>query len=240
VTQQYSIIAAAEQTLMNSGAPVAAGLAVGIAFVVAFSVFAQNLEQHKMYGHSDATPASWYFIENRMDNIKEQNPEAIVKKGIAPEIINTPLALVATSSEGRGHDEPGDPSPVLKDTSGISYSMYRAENGGNKTIALTIENNSPDDIAVFVFGIQGYVQITIPETGVTFEKGTVYRPVISDKYDVGKPPITSPYWILAGDSLTAYIQGDFDAERYSANMCYSYDLSDRTGSSNYCIPLSWP
>jgi hypothetical protein len=226
--------------MMNSGAPVAAGLAVGIAFVVTFSIFTQNPVQHKMYSHSDATPASWYFIENRIANIKEQNPEAIVKKGVASEIISVPLALVATSSEGTGYDDVSDQIPGLKDANGISYSMYRAENGGTETIALTIENNSPDDIAVFGLGIQGFIQINIPETGVTLERGTVYRPIISDKYDVGKPPITSPYWILAGDSLTAYIQGDFDTERYSTSMCYSYDLSDRTGDSNYCILLSWP
>jgi hypothetical protein len=220
--------------------PVIAGLAVGIAFVLSFAFMADNPAHFRSYGHSGAAPASWYLIQDKISDLEVRNPEATVKKGTALEVIkDVPIVLVAEKSDGMpAVDDPLDPT-VLPYDNGVSFSMYYENNEGVDMVAITIENISPDDIAVFALGIQGFIKVEIPETGASMEVNTVYRPVISDRYDVGRPPITSPYWIISGDSLTAYFQdSSLNADRYSAEVCYSYDLSDRSGGSNYCIILS--
>lgn len=225
----------------NDTLPVIAGLSIGIVFIIIFSILAQNPPQNRMYGHSGATPFSWILVQDKIENIKVQTPEAVVKKGTEPEIIikDVPLTLIAKTTEGTRPSDPPDPSLVAIDNNEITFSLYQGNKDGIDTIAVTLENNSPDDIAVFVLGIHGFIKNGIPETGATIETQTVYRPVISDPYDVAGATTTSPSWILAGDSLTAYIQfeDNLNTQRYSANACYSYDLSDRTGNSNYCMLL---
>jgi hypothetical protein len=224
----------------NAISPVIAGLSIGIALIIIFTILGQNPPQNRMYGHSGATPFSWILVQEQIENIKVQTPEAVVKKGTEPEITkDVSLTLIATTTEGTRPSDPPDPSLVAIDNNEITFSLYHGKKGSIDTVAVTLENNSPNDIAVFVLGIHGFIKNEISETGAIMEIETVYRPVISDPYDVAGATITSPSWILAGDSLTAYIrfEDNLKTQRYSANACYSYDLSDKMRNSNYCMLL---
>ena len=110
------------------------------------------------------------------------------------------------------------------------------KSGTKDTVAVTISNNTPDDIQVHGLVLAGYIH---GEVKTIESRSTFYSAVISTHYDVAGATITSPQWVLAGDSLTAYIQGDLNADGYGTSACYNFGASSpQSGDpSSHCVNI---
>lgn len=217
--------------------PVVAGLAIGVFLVTVFAIWVANASNTNIrFIHESSSASKGYLYATMLNDLyhNEQTPEAIVIRGTIEELKDIPLALVA---EKTGMVRAGDGSyfiPEEQDDDQITLGLYHGKNGMNDTVVVTISNDTPDDIQVHGLVLTGYVH---GEVQAIQARSAVYRPVISNPYDVAGATITSPQWILAGDSLTAYIQGDFNADGYGTSACYGFGASSAQSgeSSNHCV-----
>jgi hypothetical protein len=219
--------------------PVISGLAIGVFLVIVFAIWLANANNTSIrFIHESSSASKGYLYATMLKDLyhKEQTPEAIVIRGTIEEVKDILLNLVA---EKTGMVRAGDGSyfiPEEQDDDQITLGLYYGKDGMNETAAVTISNYTPDDIRVHVLVLAGYIH---GEVQAIESRSTVYRPVISDPYDVAGATITSPQWVLAGDSLTAYIQGDFNADGYGTSACYSFGASSpQSGNpSSHCVNI---
>jgi hypothetical protein len=226
----------------NEGAvvPVAAGLATGVFLVIVFAVlFANSMPPAGIrFIHEGSSANNGYLYATMLNDLylEEQTLEAIVLRGTTEELKDIPLTLVAIKN---GIVRAGDGSyfiPEEQDDDQITLGLYYGKDGMNESAAVTISNYTPDDIQVHALVLAGYIH---GEVQTIESRSTVYSPVISDPYDAAGATITSPQWVLAGDSLTAYIQGDFNADGYGTSACYSFGASSpQSGNpSSHCVNI---
>jgi hypothetical protein len=187
-------------------------------------------------------------IKERVESYKPrqlQSPPATILQD-EPKDFFDDLVLVAQTTNGVATIPSSDPlggDNYSNDTNGISLRLYHGVNAtsGSEIVAASLSNPAEGrTISVYQLAISGYVSIGDGSA----ESMLLDRPLISDKYNAIEPTTTNPITILAGESITAYIEGDsFDIDRYAASACYSYvdvDSSDRTNSdkelsNRYCF-----
>lgn len=223
-------------------------MAVGILAASATSYAAYvNAQQRDV--HADLERQS-QPINSPMDvakTIKQQNPEAEISQGMAAEILmDVPLEKIAGQSVASRPDQ-FDPRKSLNDT-GVGAELYFVGNSnGIDTVAISIKNANQKAIFITGLVVSGFVRGDFPGSAIE----SVYRPVISDPFDVVGATTTIPQLLRPGESITAYIQDELNAEGYGALVCYSYvapPASDGEQSdvqqfeeSRFCIslPLTW-
>jgi hypothetical protein len=218
--------------------PVFAGLAIGVFLVIVFAIWLANANNTSIrFIHESSSASKGYLYATMLNDLyfKEQTPEAIVIRGTTGEL-DIPLTLVSVKT---GMVRAGDDSyfiPEEQDDDQITLRLYHGKNGTNDIVAVTISNNTPDDIQVHGLVLTGYIH---GEVQTIESRSAVYSPAISTPYDVAGAAITSPQWVLAGDSLTAYIEGELSADGYGTSACYGFGASSppSSDSSNHCINI---
>lgn len=180
-------------------------------------------------------------------HIKPANPPALIVQGKASEVLeNLPLEKLVESSRASNTE---DPSRLIKDVSETPVSVslhYGNSTSPVETLAITVTNAGTKPIFVHTLGLHGFIR---GEEGLS--KVSVYRPVISDPYDVVGATTTEPQIVTPGGSLTAYIQDSLDADGFAGGACYSYQAplpwDTRVEEDkiihipSYCtsLPLTW-
>jgi hypothetical protein len=154
------------------------------------------------------------------EHIRPATPAAKIVEGKAVEVLaNTPLKKIAEKSIASNTE--GNPAPIDKNVSEtpISISLYYYnETATNKqTVAVEVANKGTKPIFLHVLGLHGFIQF---EEGIS--KISMYRPIISDPYDVVGATTTTPQVITAGKSFTAYVQDTMVADGFDATACYTY------------------
>lgn len=174
-----------------------------------------------------------------------QTPAATMSQGLASEVLGD-LSLSKISEHSKAsRPDPSNPQKNFED-SGVTATLNYNKSGDLDTVAITVTNTSVETVYVYGLVISGFIH---GDFDSAIE--SVYRPIISDPYDVVGATTTEPQAIPPGQSFTAYIQDELFADGYGGLVCYSYvkpistevDDAAETSSrdSSYCIslPLTW-
>jgi len=214
------------KTNMKNNRLVIASIAIGIAALIAVTMYTTTVS-----AQSKSLPVPLTTV----DTIKAQNPAATIARGEASSVLQgIALSKISEKSQGQRQDIV-DPDKSIRDSNNILVSLHHGKFADKDIVAVTIRNTSPKTITVEVFAISGFMHGDVPGSAVE----TVYRPVISDPYDVAGATTTTPELIPAGQSVTAYIQDTLNADGYGVLVSYSYDSADETTDYAISIPLTW-
>ena len=216
-------------------AAVITGLAVGIGFVVVFSIFFTPSLMDRN-GSDSAVPTESAVGPTVQDIVKATpaSPPAIFSKGEAPQVVSgVVLGKMAEAVKGTKTDPANDLGTVKDNIGTVTLTIYNATTAGKDLIAATLKNDGSSPILINSFHLAGYSHCSF---GVDCNAESLYRPVISGPEDVVKPLINTTTSLGPGEAVTAQIVPDLQQDGYSASACYAYDLNDY--STFYCITIS--
>lgn len=215
-------------------------LAVGIIASLSTTTQAVNLTATDTKG---AQPDSAELNKH----VQPSNPPAKIVQGKASEVLaNLPLEKLTESSRASNTEDPSRLVKAISETPVLVSLNYSNSTSPTETLAITVTNNGARPIFVHTLGLHGFIR---GEEGLS--KVSVYRPVISDPYDVVGATTTEPQIVLSGGSLTAYVQSPLDADGFAGGACYSYQaplpwdapVKEDTIAHipSYCtsLPLTW-
>ncbi len=192
-------------------------LAAAVASILSVAIFSYAQLPFNTATASNTTEKS--ELQKKIDEIKLKTPKATISEGKTDEVLkdHTDLKKVKESREASNTEDPSlDRKPIAETP--IVVSGFYQKGDASETVALEVENTGQKPIYIITLALTGYIQV---EDGVQVE--TVYRPIISDPYDIVGATTTEPQKITPDNAITAYIEDVLEADEYSAVACYTYE-----------------